>query len=146
QDVVLSDELNHQSIVDGLKLSAARVIRYPHRSRTGLQGLLQGLPLVQRKFIVTDGIFSMDGDVAPLPDLVDLAEAYNAFIIVDDAHATAGFGPEGRGTPAHFGVQASIDVLTGSLSKGLPGIGGFAAGSKRTMDLLRFGSNAYVFS
>ena len=146
QDIVLSDQLNHQSIVDGLKLSGAQIQQYEHRDCASLEGLLQGLSRLQRKFIVTDGIFSMDGDVAPLDHIVDLAEHYNAFIIVDDAHGTAGYGPKGRGTPAHFDVCEQVDVLTGSLSKGLPGIGGFAAGAKQTMDLLRFGSNSYLFS
>ncbi|MGG4419118.1 aminotransferase class I/II-fold pyridoxal phosphate-dependent enzyme [Bacillus subtilis] len=146
KDVILSDELNHQSIIDGIKLSGAKYIKYKHRDSDSLKGALEGLPYVQRKFIITDGIFSMDGDVAKLDELVLLAEKYNAFIIVDDAHATAAFGPYGRGTPSHFKVEKEIDILTGSLSKGLPGVGGFAAGSKETIDILRWGSNGYMFS
>lgn len=146
KDIVFSDELNHQSIVDGLKLSGTNVIKFPHRNSIALEGALKGVVKAQRKFIVTDGIFSMDGDVAKLDEIVFLANKYNAFIIVDDAHATAAYGPYGKGTPAHYRLENAIDVLTGSLSKGLPGIGGFAAGSKLTTNLLRFGSNGYIFS
>lgn len=146
KDLVFSDALNHQSINDGLKLSGATIIKFPHRDYTTLEGNLKGTLRLQRKFIITDGIFSMDGDVANLNQIVHLANKYNAFVIVDDAHATAAFGPNGKGTPAHFNIQDEIDVLTGSLSKGLPGIGGFAAGKKSTIDLLRFGSNGYIFS
>lgn len=145
-DIVLSDELNHQSIVDGLKLSRAKVIKFPHRDVDNLRAVLKSIPRVQRKFIVTDGIFSMDGDIAPLDKMVEIAKETNAFIIVDEAHATAAYGPLGRGTPAHFNVVEEIDVITGSLSKGLPGVGGFAAGKKHSMDFLRYCSNGYIFS
>lgn len=145
-DVVLSDELNHQSIMDGLKLSGAKVVKYLHMNMDSLRAALEGLTRLQRKFIVTDGIFSMDGDVARLDEIFALAEEHNALVIIDEAHATAAYGPCGRGTAAHFGLADRADVITGSLSKGLPGIGGFAAGQKRTMDLLRFGANPYIFS
>jgi len=146
RDIVLSDELNHQSIVDGLTLSKTKVMKYPHRDMDGLASLLKSLSSVQRKFIVTDGIFSMDGDLAKLDIIVDLAKKYNSFIIVDEAHATAACGPSGRGVSAFYNVVGEIDVITGSLSKGLPGIGGFAAGKKQTIDFLRYGSNGYIFS
>lgn len=145
-DAVLSDVLNHRSLADGLALSGARVHGFQHRDARSLEAALAVLPRSQRKFIVTDGVFSMDGDIADLPDLVRLARTYNAFLILDDAHATAALGPLGRGTPARFGLEDEVDLLTGSLSKGLPGIGGFAAGAKATIDLLRFGSCGYIFS
>jgi 8-amino-7-oxononanoate synthase len=145
-DIVFSDMLNHRSIVDGLKLSGADVRTFRHKSLRSVESMLCKLPWSQRKFIVTDGVFSMDGDLADLPALVALAERHNAFVVVDDAHATAAIGPNGRGTAASFGLQDQIDILTGSLSKGLPGIGGFAAGPRATIDLLRFGSNGYIFS
>lgn len=145
-DIVFSDELNHKSIVDGLKLSQASVVKFRHRDSAHLKALLQGTPVLQRKFIVTDGVFSMDGDIAKLDELVELANEFNCFIIVDDAHATAAIGPNGRGTAAHFGLESEVDLVISSLSKGLPGIGGFAAGSKRAIDALRYGSNAYIFS
>lgn len=145
-DVVLSDMLNHQSIVDGLRLSAARVVPYRHASLRSLESHLQRLPAQQRKFIVTDGVFSMDGDLAPLDRIAELARRYNAFLVVDDAHGTGHLGPHGRGTPALFGVAGQVDVLTGSLSKGLPGVGGFIATRHETASLLRAGANPYIFS
>jgi glycine C-acetyltransferase len=149
-DVVVSDILNHQSIVDGLALGGAESVTYLHASMRGtarsVETILQRLPRDRRKFIVTDGVFSMDGDIAPLDEIVSLANEYNAFVIVDDAHATGALGPCGRGSVAHFGLEDQVDVITGVLSKGLPGIGGFAAGPKRTIDLLRYGSHGYIFS
>ncbi|WP_205300069.1 pyridoxal phosphate-dependent aminotransferase family protein [Pantoea sp. Tr-811] len=145
-DVVLSDMLNHQSIVDGLRLSAARVVPYRHASLRSLEHNLQRLPQAQRKFIVTDGVFSMDGDLAPLDRIAALARRYNAFLLVDDAHGTGHLGPNGRGTAALFGVSDQVDVLTGSLSKGLPGVGGFIATSHETAALLRAGASPYIFS
>lgn len=150
-DVVLTDILNHKSIVDGLRLGRAKAITYLHGcilgpSSRSAQGILQGLSWAQRKFIVTDGIFSVDGDVARLEEIVQLAREHNAYVIVDEAHAIGAFGPNGHGSVAAAGLTPEVDVITGVLSKGLPGVGGFVAGSKRTIDLLRYGSNAYIFS
>jgi len=145
-DVIYSDELNHASIVDGIKLSRAKQVKYSHKDMEQLEGLLQSAPLAERKFIITDGVFSMDGDFAPLPRIVELARKYRAFVIVDDAHGTASCGPEGRGSIAHFGLESGIDALIGSLSKGLPGVGGFACASHEICELLRYGSNGYLFS
>ncbi|MFN7096602.1 MAG: aminotransferase class I/II-fold pyridoxal phosphate-dependent enzyme [Gammaproteobacteria bacterium] len=146
KDIVFSDELNHQSLIDGLKLSGATIIKFPHKDYVALEASLKTYPIIQRKHIITDGIFSMDGDIADLTSLAALANKYNTFLVVDDAHATAALGPYGRGTPAHFNIEDEIDILTGSLSKGLPGVGGFAACSKKTAQLLRYGSNGYIFS
>lgn len=146
KDIILSDELNHQSIVDGIKISQAQVVKFRHRDSEHLRGILKGISYIQRKFIVTDGVFSMDGDIARLDELVEIAEEFNSFLVVDDAHATAAIGPNGRGTAALFGLESKIDIIIGSLSKGLPGIGGFAAGSRRTIELLGYGSNGYLFS
>lgn len=145
-DAVLSDRFNHQSIADGLKLSGAEVHSFKHKSLRHLEGKLRRIGTDRRKFIVTDGVFSMDGDIADVPGLAGLADRYNAFLILDEAHATGAIGPNGRGTAAHFGLQNDVDLITGSLSKGLPGIGGFAAGSCRTIEAMRFGAHAYVFS
>jgi glycine C-acetyltransferase len=145
-DVIYSDELNHASIADGIRLSRAKQVKYSHKDVAQLEGLLRSSPLSDRKFIITDGVFSMDGDFAPLPKIVELAKKYRAFVIVDDAHGTASCGPNGRGTLAHFGLEKEVDVLIGSLSKGLPGIGGFACASQEIGELLRYGSNGYIFS
>lgn len=145
-DVVLADELSHTSLIDGVRLARAQLVKYRHCDMPHLRSLLEGMPLARRKFIVTDGVFSMDGDLAPLPAIVDLANKFSAYVVLDDAHGTGAVGPEGRGTAAHFGLQDSVDVLTGSLSKGLPGVGGFAAGNERLCSLLRYGSNGYIFS
>ena len=145
-DIVLSDTLNHQSIIDGLRLSDAKVVPYRHASPRSIEACLKRLPYDQRKFIVTDGVFSMDGDLAPLPEIAALAEQYNAFVIVDDAHGTGHVGPNGRGLCAHYGVTDRIDLITGSLSKGLPGIGGFVATRHDIAGVLRAASNPYIFS
>jgi glycine C-acetyltransferase len=149
-DVVLTDILNHKSITDGLKLGGATVLTYLHNRISGsarsVESLLRGLRWEQRKFIVTDGVFSVDGDVAQLDEIVALAQQYNAFVIVDEAHAIGAYGPHGRGSVARYGLEKEVDLITGVLSKGLPGIGGFVAGSKRAIDLLRYGSNGYIFS
>lgn len=145
-DVIFSDAFNHESIVKGIALSKSRCVVYPHKDIAILESLLLKEPLPQRKFIITDGVFSMDGDLAPLPDLVSLAQKYNAFLIVDDAHGTASIGDNGRGTVAHFGLTDDVDVVTGSLSKGLPGIGGFVATNLKTALVLRAGAAPYIFS
>ncbi|MBD2815344.1 pyridoxal phosphate-dependent aminotransferase family protein [Xenorhabdus sp. Flor] len=145
-DIVFSDILNHQSIVDGLKLSGATVQIYQHVSLKNLEKRLRQTTFQARKFIVTDGVFSMDGDLAPLPGIVELARKYNAFVVVDDAHGTGHIGPNGRGSCAHFGITDQIDVITGSLSKGLPGIGGFIGTNKETGKIIRIAATPYIYS
>ncbi|PHM37222.1 aminotransferase class I/II-fold pyridoxal phosphate-dependent enzyme [Xenorhabdus innexi] len=145
-DIVFSDILNHQSIVDGLKLSGATIRIYQHVSLKNLEHKLRQTSFQARKFIITDGVFSMDGDLAPLPGIVELARKYNAFVIVDDAHGTGHIGPNGRGICAHFGITDQIDIITGSLSKGLPGIGGFIGTSKRTGNIIRLAATPYIYS
>ena len=145
-DVVFSDEYNHQSIFDGLTLAKTNVVKFSHCDYENLEKLMAQYPETTKKFIITDGIFSMDGDVADLPKIVSLAKKFNAVTIVDDAHATSAFGPYGKGTPHHFNVQNEIDIITGSLSKGLPGSGGFVACNKELAILLRYASNGYIFS
>ncbi|MDC9588174.1 pyridoxal phosphate-dependent aminotransferase family protein [Xenorhabdus sp. XENO-10] len=145
-DIVFSDTLNHQSIVDGLKLSDAKVQVYRHVSLKSLENKLRQTSFQARKFIITDGVFSMDGDLAPLPGIVELAQRYNAFVIVDDAHGTGHVGPNGRGSCAYFGVTDQVDVITGSLSKGLPGIGGFIGTNRETGKIIRIAANPYIYS
>ena len=146
-DTIFSDAYNHQSIIDGIKLSGANVIKYPHADYNALECALSKTSFNTKKFIVCDGIFSMEGDTGDLSTIVRLAKTYNAFTIVDDAHAIGALGSHGQGTAHHFNVQNDIDIIIGSLSKGLPGIGGFAAcKDKAVADLLRYGSNGYIFS
>jgi len=145
-DIVLCDSLNHQSIIDGLKLSEALVLPYRHNSVKSIEKRLRQQPINTRKFIVSDGVFSMDGDLAPLPHIVEMAKRYNAFVFVDDAHGTGHIGPCGRGTCAHFGVTSQVDVITGSLSKGLPGVGGFIATGRETAKIIRTAANPYIYS
>lgn len=144
-DIVFSDELNHQSIVDELKLSRAKIVKYNHSDMNQLESLVRKYPTFQRKFIISDGVFSMDGDICQYDAIRDIANNYNAYVILDDAHAIAAIGQHGRGTASHFNLP-NPDIITGSLSKGLPGIGGYVAGSKDLMNLLRYGSNQYIFS
>ncbi|QGU85939.1 aminotransferase class I/II-fold pyridoxal phosphate-dependent enzyme [Erwinia sorbitola] len=145
-DIVLTDMLNHQSIVDGLKLSGAKVIPYRHCSLKSIETTLKNYRHVTRKFLVTDGVFSMDGNFAPLVGIVELCERYGVKIIVDDAHGTGHVGPFGKGVCEKLGVTEKIDIIIGSMSKGLPGIGGFIATNSETANILRAAANPYIFS
>ncbi|MBS0359311.1 MAG: aminotransferase class I/II-fold pyridoxal phosphate-dependent enzyme [Proteobacteria bacterium] len=148
EDLVFSDRLNHQSIVDGLALSQSTVIKYNHNDMVDLEKKLSSHVGGKnaKKFIVTDSIFSMDGDIADLKSIVSLAKKYGCYVIVDEAHATAAYGPNGRGVVAALGLIEDVDLILSSLSKGLPGIGGFAAGKKSIISILRYSSHGYVFS
>ena len=145
ETVVFSDELNHASIVDGCKIADRKCIRYKHADMYDLSQKLKAYA-ANGKIIVTDGVFSMDGDIAPLPDIVDLAKKYNAFTIVDDAHASGILGKTGGGTAEHFGISHHIDLQVGTLNKVFGAIGGFIAGNKKICKLLRAISRPYIFS
>ncbi|MGH7335840.1 MAG: glycine C-acetyltransferase [Candidatus Rokuibacteriota bacterium] len=146
-DVVISDALNHASIIDGIRLCRAQRQRYPHASMGELERLLQAAQGARTRLIATDGVFSMDGDVAPLREICDLAERYHALVMVDDSHATGFFGPTGRGTPEHCGVAGRVDIVTSTLGKALGGAsGGFTAGPGEIVALLRQRSRPYLFS
>ncbi len=128
EDAVLSDELNHASIIDGVRLCKARRIRYRHRDMVELERELKATQGCRLRLIVTDGVFSMDGTLAQLPEICDLADRHDAIVVVDDSHATGFMGPTGRGTPEHFGVQDRVDIITSTLGKTLGGAaGGFTA-------------------
>src|SRR3954464_6405090 len=129
-DVVVSDELNHASIIDGCRLSRAAIKVFPHRDVDAARAVLKSLPAHQRALLITDGVFSMDGDLGPLPDLCTLAEEYGCIMMVDDAHASGVFGANGRGTVDHFGVHGRVDIQVGTLSKAVGALGGYVAGSK----------------
>ena len=146
-DVVISDELNHASIIDGIRLCKAERQRYRHLDMDHLEQLLRESSSRRVRLIATDGVFSMDGDVAPLQRICDLAERYDALVMVDDSHATGFFGPGGRGSAAHCGVEGRIDVVTSTLGKALGGAcGGFSAGRREIVELLRQRSRPYLFS
>src|SRR4051794_37560219 len=136
EDVVISDELNHASIIDGCRLSRATVKVFPHRDVAAARRIIEELPAGQRKLLITDGVFSMDGDLGPLPALCDAAEQTGCIMMVDDAHASGVFGANGRGTVDHFGVHGRVDIQVGTLSKAIGALGGYVAGSKALIEFL----------
>lgn len=146
-NVILNDGANHASIFDGSRLSGADVKVYPHRNMRHLKRLLTHLPASQGgRLIVTDGVFSMDGDLAPLVEICDLAERFGARVMVDDAHGIGVVGPGGRGTPEHYQCLDRVDILYGTLSKAPAGIGGYVAGSAALVRYLRYYARSYFFS
>lgn len=149
EDAIISDELNHASIIDGVRLTKAMKYRYKNNDMTDLEAKLQEADLngAKHKVIVTDGVFSMDGIIANLKGVCDLAEKYNALVVVDDSHATGFVGDTGRGTAEYCGVQGRVDIITGTFGKALGGAsGGFTSGRKEIIDLLRQRSRPYLFS
>jgi glycine C-acetyltransferase len=146
-DAVISDELNHASIIDGIRLCAAKRYRYHNRDMGHLEELLQQASDARRRLIATDGVFSMDGYVAPLDEICELADRYGAMVMVDDSHAVGFVGEHGRGTPELHGVADRVDIVTGTLGKALGGAsGGYVSGRKEIVDLLRQRSRPYLFS
>ena len=146
---VFSDELNHASIIDGCRLSGARTTVFPHNDVETLEKKLRqacDAAPARRRLIAVDGVFSMDGDLAPLPALADLAEKYESWLMVDEAHATGVLGPGGRGVVAHFGLEKRVPVVMGTLSKALGSCGGFAAGSRDLVDFLINTSRSFIFT
>lgn len=147
QDAVISDELNHASIIDGIRLSKARRLRYHNRDMADLENQLKASADARRRLIATDGVFSMDGYVAPLGEICDLAERYQAMVMVDDSHAVGFIGARGRGTPELHNVIDQLDIVTGTLGKALGGAsGGYTSGRREIIDLLRQRSRPYLFS
>ncbi|MBI2919730.1 MAG: glycine C-acetyltransferase [Planctomycetes bacterium] len=147
EDAVISDELNHASIIDGIRLCKAGRFRYKHADMTDLDAQLKAAASARIRLIATDGVFSMDGDVAPLPRICDLAEKYGAAVMVDDSHATGFVGKTGRGTPEHHGVMGRVDIVTSTMGKALGGaLGGFTAARREIVDHLRQRSRPYLFS
>ncbi|HEU4416440.1 MAG TPA: glycine C-acetyltransferase [Candidatus Angelobacter sp.] len=147
EDFIISDELNHASIIDGARLSRAKIKVFRHKDAAHAEELLKevaGEP--GHKLIITDGVFSMDGDIGPLPALCDLAEKYGAIMMVDDAHASGVLGANGRGTPDHFKVHGRVDVQVGTLSKAVGALGGYVCGSKELIDFLYHRARPFLFS
>jgi glycine C-acetyltransferase len=147
QDAVISDELNHASIIDGIRLCKARRLRYRNRDMADLEAQLQASSEARRRLIATDGVFSMDGYVAPLGEICELAQRYDAMVMVDDSHAVGIVGARGRGTPELHDVTDRVDIVTGTLGKALGGAsGGYTSGRQEIIDLLRQRSRPYLFS
>jgi glycine C-acetyltransferase len=145
-DVVISDELNHASIIDGCRLSRATIKVFPHKDVNAARKVIEGLPSGQRKLLITDGVFSMDGDVGPLPNLCALAEETGCIMMVDDAHASGVFGKNGRGTIDHFGMHGRVDIQVGTLSKAIGALGGYVAGNRNLIEFLYHRARPFLFS
>lgn len=145
-DLIISDELNHASIVDGCRLSKADLRIFPHNDVEALEGILKKAASYRRRLIVVDGLYSMDGDLAPLPEIVKLAKQYGAFTMVDDSHAIGVLGEKGRGTPEHFGLNNEIDIQMGTLGKALGGFGAYIAGSRALKEYLVNRSRSFIFT
>lgn len=147
EDAVISDELNHASIIDGIRLCKAQRLRYRNRDMADLEAQLQAASGARRRLVVTDGVFSMDGYLAPLDAICDLAERYDALVMVDDSHAAGFVGPSGAGTPELFGVQHRVDIVSGTLGKALGGAsGGYISAHAEIVELLRQRARPYLFS
>jgi glycine C-acetyltransferase len=146
EDVIVSDELNHASIIDGARLSRAQIRVYPHKDVEAAAALLAESTDAKRKLLITDGVFSMDGDIAPLPGLVEVAENAGAIMMIDDAHASGVLGATGRGTVEHFGLHGRVDVQVGTLSKAIGVLGGFIAGPDHLIEWLVNRGRPFLFS
>ncbi len=145
-DVIFSDELNHASIIDGARLSGAQIVRYPHADADGLHKVIEETQVVGRAIIVTDGVFSMDGDIAPLPDLYRVAEETGYLLMVDDAHGEGVLGRGGRGIVDHFHLHGRVDIEVGTLSKAFGVVGGMVAGKRVIINWLRQRGRPFLFS
>jgi 8-amino-7-oxononanoate synthase len=145
-EYVISDELNHASIIDGCRLSRAAIKVYRHSDMTHLEEQLAGIPAEAAKLVVTDGVFSMEGDVCKLPEIVALARKYNARVMVDDAHSTGVLGERGRGTAEHFDLEGQVDIVGGTFSKAFGALGGFICSTRNVITYLQLSSRAFIFA
>jgi len=146
EDVIFSDELNHASIIDGSRLSGAKIVRYAHNDAEDLETRILETREYRRALIVTDGVFSMDGDIAPLPQIVEVAERHDLMLMVDDAHGEGVLGRGGRGIVDHFGMHGRVDVEVGTMSKAFGVVGGYVAGKKEIVEWLRQRGRPFLFS
>ena len=146
EDIILSDELNHASIIDGARLSRATIKVFPHRDTAALERLLEETKSYPRRLVITDGVFSMDGDVAPMREITALAKAHGAIMMVDDAHASGVLGRAGRGTVDHFDLHGQVDIQVGTLSKAIGVLGGYVCGSKTLIEYLYHRARPFLFS
>jgi glycine C-acetyltransferase len=145
-DYVISDKLNHASIVDGCLMSGAKFVRFRHNDMQALEERLQHVESGATKLVIADAVFSMDGDIIDFPKLVELCRRYDAWLMIDEAHSVGVLGKTGRGIEEHFGLEGSIDIKMGTLSKTIPSVGGYVAGKKDLIQYLRHASRAYIFS
>jgi len=145
-DFIISDELNHASIIDGARLSRATIKVFPHRDADAARAIVRELPHERRRLIISDGVFSMDGDLGALPELCDVADEFGCIMMVDDAHASGVFGRSGRGTIDHFGLHGRVDIQVGTLSKAIGALGGYVAGSRALIDFLYHRARPFLFS
>jgi glycine C-acetyltransferase len=145
-DFIISDELNHASIIDGARLSRATIKVFPHRDAKAARAIVQDLPRERRRLIISDGVFSMDGDLGALPALCDVADEFGCIMMVDDAHASGVFGTNGRGTIDHFGLHGRVDIQVGTLSKAIGALGGYVAGSRALIEFLYHRARPFLFS
>ncbi len=145
-DVIISDELNHASIIDGCRLSKAPIKVFPHKDVDAARKIMTELPPAQKKILITDGVFSMDGDLGRVPELCTLAEEFGAIMMVDDAHASGVFGQHGSGTVDHFGCHGRVDIQVGTLSKAIGVLGGYVAGSRHLIEFLYHRARPFLFS
>jgi glycine C-acetyltransferase len=146
EDVIISDQLNHASIIDGIRLSRAQRKVFPHKDMDGLESALKETQSARVRLVVTDGVFSMDGDIAPMPQIVDLAERYGAIVMIDDAHGSGVLGKNGRGTVNHFGLDGRVQIQIGTLSKAIGAVGGYVAGDAILRDYLIHMARPFLFS
>jgi len=147
EDVIISDELNHASLIDGCRLSRAEIKVFPHKDVEACEKILQELQnRPGRKLLITDGVFSMDGDIAPLPALVELAEKYGCIMMIDDAHASGVLGRHGRGTVDHYGLHGRVDIQVGTLSKAIGALGGYVCSTRDTIEFLYHRARPFLFS
>src|SRR5262245_11450853 len=145
-DFIISDELNHASIIDGARLSRAAIKVFPHRDAKAAREIVRELPSDRRRLIISDGVFSMDGDLGALPALCDVADEFGCIMMVDDAHASGVFGKNGRGTIDHFGLHGRVDIQVGTLSKAIGALGGYVAGSRALIEFLYHRARPFLFS
>lgn len=145
-DYIIGDRQNHASIVDACRLSFAKLVKYKHNDMADLERILKDIPDGHGKLIVTDGVFSMEGDICKLPDIVELAKKYGARIMVDDAHSLGVLGERGRGTGEYFGLEDEVDIIMGTFSKSLASVGGFIAASEPVIEFVKHASRPFIFS
>ncbi len=147
EDVIISDELNHASIIDGCRLSRAEIKVFPHKDIAACEKVLKELEARKvRKLLITDGVFSMEGDIAPLPQLVELAEKYGCIMMIDDAHASGVLGTNGRGTVDHYNLHGRVDIQVGTLSKAIGALGGYVCSTRDTIEFLYHRARPFLFS